>query len=1152
VNRAIARIREELKVEVSLRKFFENPTIKELLQEVEVEPAEEIPPIERASRDGPIPLSFSQERLWFLHQLDEQSVSYHVPRMIRIRGKMDVSLFERTYSEIIRRHEIWRTVFPTVNGQPVQQILEPFEVKIPVIDWSGFNREEQERKTAEFVAREGRREFDFEKEILLRITMLKLAEEHHVLVISEHHLIHDGWTQGVMLKEFIAVYTAFSGGKPCPLPELPIQYADFAVWQRKYMQGERLQKHLEFWKQKLEGLPPLLELPYDHPRPPVMSGSGAAIEYMLPAKLSNNLLAICKANGVTLFMTMLAVFKILIFRSLNVETADICIGMDLANRKLKETEGMLGMVINTVPVRTEISGNLSFSDYLQRVKVACIEAHDHSDTPFEKIVEALQPGRSLSYAPLVQVDFSSMDIPTQVLRLPGLELIPEDAHNRSAKFDLGVIVLPPLEGEEREEIFMEWEYNTDIFEAATMERMTKYYQYLLEAAAAHPEQAVVKLRMLDEAETRQLLYQWNDTRAEYPGDKTLQQLFEEQAAKAGHRIALAAQAGQQCLAYRELDKRAGQLALFLKEKGVLPDTIVPIMVERSIEMMVGILGILKAGAAYLPIDPQYPEERLNYILTDSDAGVLVTTPGLFKEEPGRVEIVFADASYFSKFPASPFPRFLASHPSNLAYVIYTSGSTGKPKGSLLQHSSLVNRLHWVRDRYGLTEEDVILHQTTFTFDVSVCELFRWIPAGGKLFISAPGSEKDPAQIADSVGKYKITTMDLVPSMLELLLDYVEQQGVWHKLVSLKWVFTGVEPIKVKVVTKFNENVYQRYGTRLMNLYGPTEATVDVTYFDCAAVEEGNRQLTSIPVGKPMANVQVYILDRYYNLQPSGIAGELYIAGACLSRGYLNRPELTAEKFVISHLSLVNGPSPLSPMTNDYCPMTLYRTGDLARWLPDANIEFLGRTDFQVKIRGFRIELGEIENQLLKYPAVKEALVLDKTDKTGDKYLCAYITARSTEHGAWRNITELREYLAQRMPGYMVPSYFVLLDQIPLTPSGKIDRKALPEPDISPLEDHVAPRNEIEEKIAAIWSEVLGIEKNLISIDGNFFDLGGHSLKVTTIVSKMHKELGFKLQLMEIFKTPTIRGISSLIEAIDWVNVQEPGIDIEEESEEMML
>jgi len=1102
VNRCIARIREALHAEIPLRKFFERPFIKALAEEIE-KLERQVSSIKPAVRVGEIPLSFAQERLWFLQELDAGNVAYFVPRVIRMMGKLDVHLIERTFTEIIRRHEILRTTFHTVDGKPVQRIQPPCAFKIPVKDWMGLEKEEQERRILDFLNKEGQRPFDFEHGPLLRVTLLKLTGTGHLFVLTEHHLIHDGWTQGVLLREFIAIFTAYSEGKSHRLPGLLIQYADYAIWQRNYLKGEVLEKHLTYWEEKLSGLPPVLDLPADRPRPPVISGQGALEMFHLSASFSQALKEFSRQNGATLFMTMLAVFKILLYRYSGVE--DLCVGTGIANRRYKEMEGMLGMVINTLPLRTQMEGEASFKQCLHWVKETCLDAYQHEDTPFGKIVEVMQPGRSLSYSPLFQVLFSFMDTPGEALRLPGLQLEILPSHNRSAKFDINVVVVPPPEQESEEtgEILVEWEYNTDIFDPPTIERMVSHYKRLLEEGLGQPEMNISTLPLMSDAEIKQVLYEFNDTEAVYPREKTIHQLFEEQAARTPDRIAVFGPAlsvrpvGPVSLSYSDLDEQSNRLAGLLIEKGVLADNIVGILMERSVEMIIGIMGILKAGGVYMPIDPEYPDERIDYMLKDSGAKIMIGRAE--EQKSGRAEFVF---SCF--FHACTLPRFLASDSSNLAYIIYTSGTTGQPKGSLIEHRNVVRLLFNDQFQFDFSDRDIWTIFHSFCFDFSVWEMYGALLYGGKSIIVPKMTARDTAEFLGLLARETVTVLNQTPSAFYNLLNEDLSHPHSGKKLYLKYVIFGGEalnPLKLKDWPV----IYSQ--TRLINMFGITETTVHVTFKE---IKKKDIELNISNIGNPIPTLSVYILNRYLKPVPVGVPGEICVKGKGVGRGYLNRVELTAEKFI----------------KNPYKPGDrLYRSGDKGRFFENGEIEYLGRIDHQVKIRGYRVELGEIENRLLMHAQVKDAVVLAlaRANDTADHYLCAYFTAEGE-----LEISGLRKHLSTYLPDYMIPSHFISIAKIPLNPNGKIDWRALPEPGVGDAaKECTAPRDAVEKMMAEIWAEVLK-PKSPIGIDDNFFDLGGHSLNAALLTTRMHKVFNVKIPLREFLQGGCIREVAEYI------------------------
>jgi tyrocidine synthetase-3 len=1100
-NRTIARIREETGLDISLRAFFESPCIRSLAENMPVKESEShhLPTIPRTGKQENIPLSFSQERLWFLQQLDQESRAYHVPRALRIRGRLDITLFERTFTEIIRRHEILRTVFPISEGRPGQRVMPPFDFKIPLIDWSGRSEEEQRRSLEAFIVEEGRREFDFEQGPMLRVTALRLKETEHIVVSAEHHLVHDGWTQGVMLQEFIRIYRAFLAGKPSPLPELPIQYADYAVWQRQYMSGERLKRHLDFWQEKLSGLPPLLELPFDYPRPSVMSGRGLMDRLVLSRRLAAQLERFGSRSGVTLFMAMLTVFKVLLYRYSGV--ADLCVGTGIANRRFREMEGMLGMVINTLVLRAQVSPDMTFSECVQQVKTTCLQAYEYEETPFEKVVEMMRPARSLSYMPLVQVMFSFMDTPTENLQLPGLTFSVESSHNRSAKFDLNVVVIPPRQGEElRGEILIDWEYNTDIFNRETMQRMQAHYLRLLEEALHSPQHKIATLSLLSSSERHRLLHQFNRTGRPVPADGVIDGLFTQLARRHPGSTAVVGTDGVCCLSYGELNDQAHRLAGYLRHRGVGRGEAVGLQMNRSPEWIIAVLGVLKAGGIYLPIDPGLPQQRIQYILNDCGARVVLT--GHETGIPGPDN----HGSWTGDTEPSP---------SSPAYMIYTSGTTGEPKGVLVEHRSLVNLCLWHHRCFQVKAGDHAAQYAQIGFDASIWEIFPYLILGAKLHIIADGLKLDVPRLNAYFETHHITIAFLPTQMAEYFMEYENR--------SLRVLLTGGDRLKV----------FHPRGYLLYNNYGPTENTV-VTTSALIEADAGN-----IPIGRPIDNNRVYILSRdYFQVQPLGAAGELCIGGRGLARGYLNNPELTADKFVsfkAAAKAREDTRSPQNTKSQILYPKSyiLYRTGDLCRWLPDGNIEFLGRIDHQVKIRGFRIELTEIESQLMDHPAIREAVVIARADKNNDKAICAYIvpTPRTNRTNRTNKTSpaKLRRYLAESLPAYMIPAYFIPLDHIPVTSSGKVDRRALSDLEVKMEEEIVAaPKNEVEEKLLDIWADVLSIKTETIGVTADFFALGGHSLRAVVLTARIHQELDVRVPLEQVFLAPTIRGLAEYI------------------------
>ncbi|MEG4292485.1 amino acid adenylation domain-containing protein [Microcoleus sp. C2C3] len=1043
-------------------------------------------PLVPVSRDEELPLSFAQQRMWFLYQLDKESPFYNESLQVRIVGKLSVTALEQSINEIIRRHEALRTSFPVREGIPFQAIASAVTINIPVIDLQGL----AEASVQQIVTQEVRKPFDLDNIPLLRATLLRQEVESHLLILTMHHIITDGWSMGIFFKELEVLYHTFTKGQPNHLPELTIQYADFAVWQRKWLIKEVQEKQLEYWKQQLADAPPLLELPTDYPRPPVQTFSGATKKFQIEEHLTSQLLILSQKSGVTLFMTLLAAFGILLHRYSGQD--DICIGSPFANRNRQEIDPLIGCFVNTLVLRTQIEENPSFSQFLQQVRSVVWNAHAHQDVPFEQVVEALQPERSLGYNPLFQVMFVLENFSLDTLELPDISLTPEMLERGTSQFDLSLSIWQTQKG-----LIGSWEYNSDLFEADTIARMTLHFQTLLETIVSDPNQKVGELPLLTESERHQLLVEWNNTQVDYPGDKCLHQLFEQQVERTPDAIALIFE--NQKLTYQELNQRANKIAHYLKTLDVKPDVLVGICMERSLEMVIGILAIIKAGGAYVPLDPTYPKERLAFMLADAQVSVLLVQPHLVQElPPHQAQVVCINSDYqeFAAYsPENPTSEVTAE---NLAYVIYTSGSTGKPKGAMNTHKGLCNRLLWMQDTYQLTATEKVLQKTPFSFDVSVWEFFWPLLTGASLIIAQPGGHQDSRYLVQLIAKEKITTLHFVPSMLQVFL---EETGI-NKCSSIKRIICSGE------VLSFNlqQRCLEQLNAELHNLYGPTEAAIDVTFWAC----QPNRNEKIVPIGRPIANTQIYILEKNLQPVPIGVSGELHIGGVGLARGYWNKRELTQEKFISSPFE-----------AGKY----LYKTGDLARYRSDGNIEYLGRIDHQVKIRGFRIELGEIEASLVSHPDVWESVVVVREDEPGDKRLVAYVVAQVEESST---VQQLRHFLKAKLPEYMVPSAFVLLESLPLTPNGKVDRRALPKPDLDRtlLEKYIVPRTPIEEMLAQIWAQVLKVEQ--VGIHDNFFELGGHSLLATQVISRLPEAFGISLPLRSLFESPTIAQLSEVI------------------------
>jgi amino acid adenylation domain-containing protein len=1030
------------------------------------------------------PISFAQQRLWFLNQLDPKSPVYNEPRVIRITGLLDVEALEKTLNHIIERHEVLRTTVVLVDGNPMQQIADRRTIELPVVDLRTHNVQDRDTEAHRLIDETIRRPFDLSNDLMLRVLVLRLADHQHILVVVKHHIASDGWSSGIFWREVATLYAAYTSGQTAELPELPVQYADYAEWQREWLQGDVLETQLSYWRKQLDNLT-TLRLPTDRPRPAIQSFQGARQALVLSNDLSQALKALSRKEGVTLFMTLLAAFQALLYRYTGQE--DITVGSLIAGRNRSEIEGLIGFFVNTLVLRTDVSGNLTFKELLERVRGVCVGAYSHQDLPFEKLVEELQPERNLNSNPLFQVVFQLNSGPRTVLTLTGIKVEDMESDSGISKFDLSMAM-----ADNGEEIIGRLQYNTDLFDSSTIERMLDHFKTLLEGIAADPEPRISELPLLTEPEKHRLLVEWNDTKAGYPKDKCIHRLFEEQVERTPEAIAIVFE--DQQLTYQQLNARANQLAHYLQKLGVGPEVLVGICIERSIEMVVGLLGVLKAGGAYVPLDPTYPKERLGFMLDDSKVFVLLTQEKL-KAETSHSVAVYLDRNWQEIARESVRNPESAVSAENLAYVIYTSGSTGAPKGVVITHQALCNHMLWMQSTYPLFDTDCVLQKTPFSFDASVWEFYAPLLVGAKLVLAPPDAHHDIGHLVTLIAGQQVTTLQLVPSMLRLLL---EEEG-FENCQSLKRVFCGGEALPSDLPARF----FSRIDAGLYNLYGPTEATIDAT---CGVCRCGTTNGASVPIGRPIANTQLYVLDDYLRPVPLGIAGELYIGGEGLARGYLNRPGLTADRFVSNPFS-------------DKPGSRLYRTGDLARYLADGNIEFLGRVDDQVKIRGYRIELGEIEAVLGQRPSVRDAVVLAREDNPGDKRLVAYAVPAP---GSAPSATELRSFLQQKLPEYMVPSAFMFLESLPLTPNGKLDRKALPAPDQTRPEldqTFAPPRTPFEEQLAGIWAEALKLDK--VGIHDNFFDLGGHSLLAVKLIAKLKQDLEVELPLRFLFQCPTI-------------------------------
>jgi amino acid adenylation domain-containing protein/non-ribosomal peptide synthase protein (TIGR01720 family) len=1053
-------------------------------------------------------LSYQQQRLWLIDKIERGTARYNMPWALRFDGTLDANAMGRALSAILNRHQVLRTVYKLDDrGESIQVVRDAVELPLPVVDLCHLAGEEQEqaREVSRLTERESSLPFDMTSDLMLRATLLRLAARSWVLLVTMHHIASDGWSEGILTSELCSLYEAFVQGRDNPLPPPPIQYMDYAHWQREWLQDGVLEKQLEYWAGQLKNLPAVHNLPLDRPRPSIPSYRGGIVHRRLSAEIWQGLNALAQSHGVTLFMILNAAFATLLSRYSG-ET-DIVIGSPIANREKAELAPLVGFFVNTLVLRSDLSGDPGFIDVLAQAKERLLAAYEHQQIPFEKLVDELKPERSLSHNPLFQVMLVLHNTVQAQMNFPGLTLRSAESVSTLSKFDLTLNV---MKDHDKDGLYLGWGYAADLFDASTIERMAGHFEVLLQGIVENPGVKVSKLPLLTAAEKNRLLVEWNATAMEYRRDKTIHQLFEEQVEQRPEAIALVYE--DRRLSYEELNRQANRLAHYLIKQGVRPDTYVGICLERSLEMVISILGILKAGGCYLPLDPTYPEQRLHYILENSAVERVLTHGGLRAVLGilGKRGICLDGLDLSDQPSVNPGIRL---EPRHAAYAIYTSGSTGQPKGVVNHHGGLMNRLAWMQRQLQMSPADKVLQKTPFTFDVSVWEFLWPLREGAQLVLARPEGHKDPEYLADVIERCGISILHFVPSMLEAFLS----AQVLSPVNSLKHVVCSGEELPRELVRKFKA---WSGSIGLYNLYGPTEASIDVSCFVCEGLPEQR-----VPIGRPIDNTQLFVLDGHMTPVPVGVPGELYIGGAGLARGYLNRPELTTERFV---------PNPFHDPRNASDSERLYRTGDLVRYLADGNIEFLGRMDHQVKIRGFRIELGEIEHALLSQPEIKEAVVVAHARDGGDKYLAAYVVPQVLSDRAGRVQLDhevLRQALRMKLPEYMVPAYFVELDALPLSPNGKVERKALLPPDVSQLQTkaYVAPATEMEQQLVQIWSEVLKVPAGKIGTRDNFFQLGGDSLLAITAVTRAFEQK-IRLTVKQLFQHQTIENLAKVAEA----------------------
>lgn len=1035
------------------------------------------------------PLSFAQQRLWFLYQYEPENTAYSIVNVNVLAGTLDIAILEKSIGQILDRHSVLNAVFTEdEHHQPVQHIPAPVPFHLPVIDLQDLPLEQREEAARDLIAKESQTPLDLLRGPLFRAVLYRVQPRQHFLLVLMHHIVSDGWSMRIFFRELQILYEANHSQKNPPLLEIPVQYADYALWQRQSYLPDARHTALDYWREKLKGPLPILELPGDRPRPPAVTYNGATLRSDLPQELLQRVGQICSQYEVTPFMFLLAAFKVLLHRYTRLE--DIIVGTPVANRSQVEVENLIGFFVNTLALRTDLSGNPSFIDLLKRVKETSLEAFTYQDLPFEMVVEAVNPDRDPSHNPIFQVMFIVQNTPRKSIpdRPQDLTFQQMWFDPRTAKFDLTLEIYDNQDG-----VFYDFEYNTDLFDPGTIQRMLGHYRALIEGVCDDPQQPISQLTLLTAEERQQILVEWNNTYREYPRTKTVQSLVEAQVDRTPQRTAVRDEHGE--ISFAELDARANQLAHYLRQQGVQPDTLVGLSLPRTAEMVVAMLGILKAGGAYLPLDPNYPPDRLAYMLENAAAPLVITHSSLaarFTAKQARVICLDSDASVISAQPSARFDG--GSGPENLAYVIYTSGSTGRPKGVQVLQKGVVNLLTSMQRDLAPTPEDVFLSVTTLSFDIAEMEIYLPLISSALLVLAPNAAAADGTLLRKTLEQSGATFFQATPATLRLLVASGWQGGKDFKILS------GGEALAPDLAA----SLLDRCGA-LWNGYGPTETSI---YSTLCQISPGESLIT---IGRPIANTQVYLLDANRQPVPAGVPGELYIGGEGVSRGYRNAPQLTTERFI---------QNPFSTQ-----PDTLYRTGDLVRYLPDGRIDYMGRNDDQVKINGVRIELGEITAALLQHPGVKAAVVVGRKDPAGQSYLAAYVVSQP---GETLTTGDLRTYLSGKLPTSMVPARFVFLAQLPLSPNGKVDRKALPEaaaesaqPDIEPQ-----PLNLIEAKLIQIWRKLLNVER--VRIEDDFFTLGGHSMLAVRLFIQIKEVFGVNLPLISIFRGSTVQYLAGLI------------------------
>jgi amino acid adenylation domain-containing protein len=1045
--------------------------------------------------DSLFPLSFAQRMFWFLDRIDPDTPAYNLPRALKIEGQLDREALRNAFQALLHRHDVLRTVFVTRNGELFQRVLDHVEVDFAVLDQSGLPAPQRMTETMKIASDEARKSFDLEHGPLMRLCLFCLAPEEHVLVLVMHHIITDGWSMSILFKELAQFYAQFSNGREAKLAALPLQYTDFAHWQLDNLSEETLRSDVEYWQENLNGSPDFLEIPSDHPRPPIQTHRGSTESFIIDDAVTHQINDLCSREGVTLFMALLAIFLVLLSRY--TEKDDILVGTPTAGRSDPDLAGIIGCFVNTLVIRGDLSGNPNFSEVLERVRVTALEAYTHQKLPFGQVLAKLTRERPRSHTPLFQTMFVLQNAPKQVIRLPGLLIEELELDSGLAKFDLTLEI-----AEKGGSLYCQIEYSTDLFERSTIERMALHFQTLILSAVEDPACPITKLNMLGVAERKQLTVDWNATSAVYGRDITIIRAFEDQVRRTPNAISLFE--GVRKITFFELNRRANQVANELIHRAVQPGTPVGVYAKRSIDTIIALLAALKVGSPYVPLDTSQPKHRLHLMLKASNCAIVLTHRALQSDLPDPMNCVLLDedAALWANQPVIS-PSFSSN--GDVAYIIFTSGSTGVPKGVAGTHQATMNRLEWMYRTYPFSEGEVCCQKTALGFVDSIWEIFGPLLRGIPNVLIPEELVIEPDLLLELLERHRVTRIVLVPALLNALLEYAPDLG--DRVPALKlWTVSG-EYLPIDLVRKFR---LAAPDAVLLNLYGSSEVAGDATYYEVEQLAAGQH---AIPIGKPISNTQAFILDRFRQPVPIGIPGTLYIGGDCLSRGYWNQEDLTRERFVRNPFNANLG--------------LLFDTGDRGRWRADGNIEYLGRLDTQSKIRGYRIELGEIEANTRAHPSVRQAVVVVAGSNQYSQQLVTYLVWRD---GRAVPFAELQAFLRERLPEYMVPARFIEISEIPSLPNGKVDRHALPEPTLwenAARSERTEPRNDIERQLVAIWRELLPAKE--FGVTDDFFALGGDSLLAMQVLARVRKVFQVELSIRSLFDEPTVDALGRGVE-----------------------